>query len=91
MISALPLLAEFLGTFLLVLSIIASGSNPWIVGGALALIILLVGAMSGAHVNPAVSLAMFLKGALSSQELAGYVVVQLLGGASALYAYNAFA
>jgi aquaporin Z len=91
MLSALPLLAEFLGTFLLTLTIIASGGNPWIVGGSLALVILLVGTMSGAYVNPAVSLAMFLKGALSTQELAGYVVVQLLGGASALYAYNAFA
>ncbi len=91
MLSALPLLSEFLGTFLLVLVIIASGGNPWITGGALALIILLVGAMSGAYVNPAVSLAMFLKGALTSQEVVAYVVVQLLGGASALYAYNAFA
>ncbi len=91
MLSALPLLAEFLGTFLLTLTIIASGGNPWITGGALALVILLVGAMSGAYVNPAVSLAMYLKGALSSQELAAYIVTQLLGGASALYAYNAFA
>ena len=84
-------MAEFLGTLLLVLSVIASGANAWIVGGALALIILLVGTMSGAHVNPAVSLAMFLRGSLTSQELAGYVVVQLLGGASALYIYQAFA
>lgn len=91
MLSALPLLAEFLGTFLLVLTILASGGNAWITGGALALIILLVGSMSGAHVNPAVSLAMFLRGALSNQELVAYVVVQLLGGASALYSYNAFA
>lgn len=91
MLSALPLLAEFLGTFLLVLTIVASGGNPWITGGVLALVILLVGAMSGGHVNPAVSLAMFLKGALSNEELAGYIGVQLLGGASALYAYNAFA
>jgi aquaporin Z len=91
MVSALPLLAEFLGTFLLTLVVIASGGNPWITGGALALVILLVGSMSGAYVNPAVSLAMYLKGALSSQELAAYVVVQLLGGASALYSFNAFA
>lgn len=91
MISALPLLSEFLGTFLLTLVIIASGGNPWITGGALALVILLVGAMSGAYVNPAVSLAMYLKGALSTQEVVSYIVVQLLGGASALYSYNAFA
>jgi aquaporin Z len=90
MLSALPLLAEFLGTFLLVLSIIASGGNAWVIGGTLAVIILLVGSMSGAHVNPAVSLAMFLKGSLSTQELGAYVVVQLLGGAASLYAYNAF-
>lgn len=91
MLSALPLLSEFLGTFLLTLVIIASGGNPWISGAALALVILLVGSMSGAYVNPAVSLAMYLKGALSNQEVVSYVVVQLLGGAGALYAYNAFA
>ncbi len=91
MVSVLPLLSEFLGTFLLTLAIIASGGNPWVTGAALALVILLVGAMSGAYVNPAVSLAMYLKGALSAQELASYVVVQLLGGAASLYAYNAFA
>ena len=91
MLSALPLLAEFLGTFLLVLSVLASGGNAWIVGGTLALVILLVGAMSGGQVNPAVSVAMFLKGALSSQELLAYVAVQILGGAASLYAFDAFA
>jgi aquaporin Z len=91
MLSALPLLAEFLGTFLLTLSVIASGGNAWIIGGTLALVVLLIGSMSGAHVNPAISVAMFLKGALSNQELAAYIGVQVLGGAAALYAYNAFA
>ena len=91
MLSALPLLAEFLGTFLLVLSVLASGGNAWVVGGTLALVILLVGAMSGGQVNPAVSVAMFLKGALSSQELLAYVAVQILGGAASLYAFDAFA
>lgn len=91
MASALPLLAEFLGTFLLVLSILASGGNAFVIGGALAVIILLIGKLSGAHVNPAVSLAMFIKGALTSTELASYAVVQLLGATASLYAYNAFA
>lgn len=91
MVSALPLLAEFLGTFLLVLSILASGGNAWVIGGTLALVVLLIGSLSGAHVNPAVSMAMFLKGALSTQEFVSYAVVQLLGGVASLYAFRAFA
>ena len=91
MISALPLLAEFLGTFLLVLAVLASGGNPWITGGTLALVILLVGNLSGAQVNPAISLAMFVKGALSTQELVSYAVVQLLGATASVYAFQAFA
>jgi aquaporin Z len=91
MVSALPLLAEFLGTFLLMLSILASGGNAWIIGATLALVVLLVGNLSGGYVNPAVSLAMFLKGALSTQELVSYAVVQLLGATASVYAFQAFA
>jgi aquaporin Z len=91
MVSALPLLAEFLGTFLLTLSIVASGGNAWVIGGTLALVVLLIGNLSGAQVNPAVSLAMFLKGSLSTQEFISYAVVQLLGATASLYAFQAFA
>ena len=91
MVSFLPLLAEFLGSFLLVLSVLASGGNAFVIGGTLALIILLIGSMSGAHVNPAISLAMFIKGSLSLQEFFSFVVVQLVGATASLYAYNAFA
>ena len=91
MAPAIVLLAEFLGTFVLLLSILASGSNAFVTGGALALVILLIGGLSGGHVNPAVSLAMYLKGSLSAGEFVSYAVAQLLGGAASLYAYNAFA
>lgn len=91
MVSALPLLAEFLGTFLLTLSVLASGGNAWVIGGTLALVVLLVGNMSGAYVNPAVSFAMFIKGALSTQEFISYAVVQVLGATASLYAFRAFA
>lgn len=85
------LVAEFLGTFLLVLSVFASGGNAYVVGATLAVVILLIGKLSGAHVNPAISFAMFMKGSLSVKEFLSYVVVQLLGGVSSLYAYRVFA
>ncbi len=40
-----------------------------------------IGNISGCHINPAVSLAMFLRKQLSSKEFVGYVVAQLIGSA----------
>jgi aquaporin Z len=88
--NTLPIVSEFLGAFLLILSILATG-NAFVIGATLAVIILLIGGVSGAHVNPAVSVAMYLKGALSLTELAAYSAAQIVGGASALYAYKSFA
>ena len=85
-----PFLVEFLGTFLLLISILATG-NAFIIGATLALIILLIGSISGAHVNPAVSLAMLIKGAITGAEFGGYAASQLLGATAAFYAYKALA
>jgi aquaporin Z len=88
--NSLVAISEFAGTFLLLLSILATG-NAFIIGATLAVVILLIGATSGGHVNPAVSLAMYVKGALSMNELIMYVVSQALGGVAAVYAYRSFA
>ena len=85
------LLAEFFGTFLLVLAALASGGNALVVGSTLALVIALIGKLSGAHVNPAISMAMYLKGSLSSVEFMSYVAVQMIAGATCLYTFKAFA
>ena len=82
-------LAEFLGTLLLVVTILASGGQFLAVGAALSAAIYLTGGISGGHINPAVSLAMFVNKKLSLSDLAGYVVAQLLGGVSSIYLYNA--
>lgn len=84
----LPYLAEYLGTFFFILAIFSSGGNPLIIGGALALVIFLIGSISGGHVNPAVSVSMFLNNSISMNKLLGYIVAQLLGGASAYYTYR---
>jgi len=80
--------AEYLGTFFFILSVFASGGNPLVIGAALALVVFLIGAQSGSHVNPAISFAMILNGDLSATEAIGYVMAQLAGGASAFYAYR---
>jgi aquaporin Z len=80
--------AEYIGAFFFILAIFASGGNPIVIGAALALVIFLVASISGGHVNPAVSLAMYMNGGLKPMDLFSYVFAQLLGGASAYYAYK---
>ena len=84
----LPYVAEYLGSFFFILAIFASGGNPLIIGGALALAIFLTAPISSGNINPAVSFAMLLKNDLSLNKFVGYVVAQLLGGASAYYTYS---
>src|SRR5579863_1700457 len=84
------LFSEFLGTFMLVL--VAAGGGLLHGKGQISLaaavvapglmvmaIILFMGAVSGAHLNPVVSLAFALRGDFPWKRLPGYVVVQLLG------------
>jgi aquaporin Z len=80
--------AEYIGAFFFILAIFASGGNPLVIGAALALVIFLIATVSGGHVNPAVSLAMYMNGSLKPMDLFSYVFAQLLGGFSAYYAYN---
>ena len=77
--------AELLGTFFFVYIILSSGSHPLIVGAAIALIIYLIGGISGGAVNPAVSLAMLLDGKLAVGEWVGYVIAELAGATGAVY------
>ena len=72
-------IAEYIGAFFFILAIFASGGNPLIIGAALALVIFLVASISGGHVNPAVSLAMYMNGALKPVDLFSYVFGKGLG------------
>ena len=84
------LFAEVLGTFLLVLA--AAGGGLLFGKGEISLaaavvapalmvmaVILFMGAVSGAHLNPVVSLAFALRGDFSWKRVPGYVVAQLVG------------
>ena len=78
---------EFLGTFLFLSVIVATG-QPIMIALALLLVILLGGSISGGHFNPAVSIMFWAKGGLRTMDLAGYIVAQTLGGLGAFAVYN---
>jgi aquaporin Z len=84
------LFSELLGTFALVL--VAAGGGLLHAKGQIGLgaavvapglmvlaIILFMGAISGAHLNPAVSLAFALRGDFPWKRVPGYIIIQLLG------------
>ena len=80
---------EFIGTFFLVLTIgmtvIAPGAAICAPGDRPALMVMIYagGHISGAHYNPAVTLAVFLRGKCALKDVPGYMVAQVVGGAVA--------
>jgi glycerol uptake facilitator-like aquaporin len=86
--------AEFFGTFLLVTVVVGSGIMGTLMSTddgialiintistifALWLLIVLLGPISGAHLNPVVSLIMFARGSLSLKSLLAYIPNQIAG------------
>jgi aquaporin Z len=71
-------IVEFLGTLFLMFVILATG-NYLAIGAALAVAVLLGGAISGGAFNPAVSIAMMYSGKMSRSDLVPYVVAQIAG------------
>ena len=96
--------AEALGTALLVLAVIGSGiaaarlspgdvglqllENAAATAGALVAVILALGPVSGAHLNPVVTLADRVFGGMTSAEATVYVGAQVAGGALGAVAAN---
>jgi glycerol uptake facilitator-like aquaporin len=94
--------AEGLGTMLLLAAVVGSGimgeqlsggnvaiallANSIATGAMLVGIILAFGPISGAHFNPAVTLAAALEGGLAWKEVPGYVFAQLIGAFSGVAA-----
>ena len=85
--------SEFLGTFILLMSIVGSGiagqqytddqmvilfSHAVVIGFTLIFLIRMFATYSGAHFNPIVSLLFFFKGELSTKDLAIYIIIQCL-------------
>ena len=98
------LTAEFLGTAFLVAAVIGSGimgerlaggnvaiallANAIATGAALVALILAFGPISGAHLNPAVTLADAMEHGVPWSEAGAYVLAQLAGGAGGTIVAN---
>ena len=94
--------AEALGTAFLLAAVVGSGimaaklaggngalallCNTLPTGAILTVLILVFGPLSGAHFNPAVSLALALRGELPWRTAAVYVVTQILGAVAGVWA-----
>lgn len=77
-------LTEVIGTFFLVLTIgltVLDGTAfaPLVIGSILMIMVYMGGHISGGHYNPAVSLAVFMRGKLEARELLPYWVSQIVG------------
>ena len=83
MIKWTSLVAECIGTLILVLAVLLSRGQFVIVAATLGALILMGARFGGANFNPAVSLAMGLKGSLPWPTVAAYMGSQLAGGALA--------
>jgi aquaporin Z len=82
-------LVEFLGTMFLMFVIFATGH--WAaIGAALAIAVLLGGAISGGAYNPAVAVSLYAAGKLPKSDVMPYVIVEILGALAAFYAYKTF-
>jgi len=83
------LITEFIGTFFLVLTVgmaVTSGKGdfaPVAIGAVLMCMIFAGAHISGAHYNPAVTLAVLLRGRISLKDSVAYIVVQVLGALAA--------
>jgi aquaporin Z len=87
------LIVEFIGTFVLVftvgMTVIEPGAGslaPIAIGSALLVAVNAGGHISGAHYNPAVSLAVALRGRLPLATMAGYWAAQIIGAVVAIAA-----
>lgn len=101
------LIAEALGTLLLLATVVGSGimgttlsggndgiallANAAATAGILYVLIVALGPVSGAHFNPAVTLAMRVRGELSTAHAAAYIAVQIVAAvAGVLLAHAMF-
>lgn len=82
--------AELVGTFLFAGVVIAGQGQPIFVLFALAGLVLMLGAISGAHVNPAITIGALVTRRIGWLRALGYIIAQCLGAALAYIVLSGF-
>lgn len=80
-------IAEFIGALFLVYVIISTG-DVIAIGVAFTIIIALISNISGGHINPAVTLAMFLANKIPKMDVLPYIIAHIAGGLTAIELYK---
>ena len=84
------LIGEFVGTFLLAGAYLVTKGEPLYMGFVYIALVLVVGSLSGAHLNPLITVGSWVTRKLSNLRAVAYVVAQLLGAGAAFLVLNAF-
>lgn len=84
------IIAEFVGAFLLTTAFLEMQGNPLFAGFALMGVVLVVGGVSGAHVNPAMTFGAWVTRKINWLHALGYIVAQSLGASVAYLVLKTF-
>lgn len=87
---AAALIGEFIGSFLLVCAFLVTRGEPLYMGFVLVALVLLVGTLSGPHLNPLVTVGAWVTRKVGNLRAVAYVVAQLLGAGAAYVVLSAF-
>lgn len=83
-------IAEFIGVFLLATVVLVVHNEPfWMLFGIIS-IFMLVGGISGAHLNPAITVGAWITRRVNLVRASSYIIAQVLGAMLALVVMNQF-
>ena len=87
---AAALIGEFIGTFLLASAYLVTKGEPLYMGFVLVALVLTVGTLSGAYLNPMLTVGGWVTRKLGHLRAVSYIVAQLLGAGAAYVVLSAF-
>jgi len=87
---AAALIGEFIGTFLLTSAFLVTKGEPLYMGFVLVTLVLMVGTLSGAYLNPMLTVGAWVTRKLGHLRSVAYIVAQLLGAGAAFVLLSTF-